>query len=85
MAKQDVKAEVRKFLLDNFSMGDRAVVADGASFMEEHILDSTGFVELVSFIEEAFGIQVDDAEMVPEKLDSLVNIEAFVARKRGAA
>ena len=34
MAKQDVKAEVRKFLLDNFSMGDRAVVADGASFMD---------------------------------------------------
>ena len=52
MAMQDIKAEVRGFLLDNFSMGDRAIVADGASFMEEHILDSTGFVELVSFIEK---------------------------------
>ena len=85
MATQDIKAEVRGFLLDNFSMGDRAIVADGASFMEEHILDSTGFVELVSFIEKTFGIQVDDSEMVPENLDSLLNIEAFVARKRGAA
>ena len=84
MAKQDVKTEVRKFLLDNFSMGESAAIADDASFMEEHVLDSTGFVELVAFVEETFGIKVADAEMLPENLDSLVNIEAFVARKRAA-
>ena len=85
MTQQDIKGTVRRFLLDNFAMGEGAAIADDASFMEGHILDSTGFVELVSFIEETFGIQVDDAEMVPENLDSLANIDAFVARKRGAA
>lgn len=85
MTQQDIKGTVRRFLLDNFAMGEGASIADDASFMEGHILDSTGFVELVSFLEESFGIQVDDAEMVPENLDSLANIDAFVARKRGAA
>lgn len=85
MSQQDIKAAVRKFLLDNFSMGEGAAIADDASFMEGHILDSTGFVELVLFIEESCGIKVDDEEMVPENLDSLSAIEAFVARKRAAA
>jgi acyl carrier protein len=85
MTTQDVKAEVRGYLLENFAMGEGAAIADDASFMEEHILDSTGFVELVAFLEATYGIKVGDAEMLPENLDSLVNIEAFVARKRAAA
>ncbi len=49
-----------------------------------HILDSTGFLELITFLEETFGIAVDDEEMVPENLDSLDNIDGYVARKRAA-
>jgi acyl carrier protein len=82
---QDVKAVVRKFLLDNFAMGGGVTIADDTSFMEDHILDSTGFIELITFIEETFGLVVDDEEMVPENFDSLLNIEAYVARKRSAA
>jgi acyl carrier protein len=78
---QDIKAVVREFLLDNFIMGSGAVIEDGVSFMKGHILDSTGFIELVTFLEEAFGIQVADDEMLPENLDSLVAIEAYVGRK----
>jgi acyl carrier protein len=81
---QDTKAVVRRFLLDNIMMGADAQIGDETSFIEDHILDSTGFIELVTFIEEAFGITVSDEEMLPENFDSLRNIDAYVARKRAA-
>lgn len=79
---QDIKNSVRKFLLDNFVMGGNVTIADDTSFMKAHILDSTGFIELILFIEESFGVKVDDAEMLPENFDSLLNIEGYVDRKR---
>ena len=82
---QDIKAKVRTFLLDNFAMGGGVTIGDDTSFMEDHILDSTGFIELITFIEETFGLAVDDAEMVPENFDSLANIEGYVTRKLAAA
>ena len=78
---QDIKTLARKFILDNFMMGAGATVADDTSFMKQHILDSTGFIELILFIEETFDIKVDDAEMLPENFDSLLNIERYVVRK----
>ena len=81
---QDVKAEVRRFIEDNFIMGAGGVpLADGDSFLERHVLDSTGFLELISYLEETFAIKVGDEEMVPENLDSLDNVARFLARKRG--
>lgn len=79
---QDIKNSVRKFLLDNFVMGGNVTIADDTSFMKTHILDSTGFIELILFIEESFDVKVDDAEMLPENFDSLLNIEGYVDRKR---
>jgi len=81
----NLKQQVRQFILDNFMMGGTADIPDDASFMERHIIDSTGFLELISFVEESFGIQVSDEEMVPENLDSLNNIERYVQQKRAAA
>ena len=80
----NVKQQVRKFILDNFMMGDDADIPDDVSFMDNHIIDSTGFLELILFVEESFNIQVTDSEMVPENLDSLNNIERYVQRKCGA-
>ena len=83
---QDIKSEVRTYLLDNFLMGETGQeIRDDTSFMNNHILDSTGFIELISYLEEQFGIQVQDEEMVPENLDSLANIEHFVSGKRASA
>ena len=79
---QDIKNSVRKFLLDNFVMVGNVTIADDTSFMKTHILDSTGFIELILFIEESFDVKVDDAEMLPENFDSLLNIEGYVDRKR---
>jgi acyl carrier protein len=82
---KDIKPVVRQFLLDNFVMGSNVTIADDASFMKGHILDSTGFIELIMFIEDTYGLKVDDAEMLPENFDSLNNIERYVGKKSAAA
>ena len=80
---EDVKAALRQFIEENFVLGTGGLaLADGDSFLDHHVLDSTGFLELVAFLEETFGIKVGDAEMVPENLDSIANVADFVARKR---
>jgi len=79
------KALVRQFLSDHFLLDAEAQrYADSDSFMARHLLDSMGFMELVAFLEEQFGIQVEDGEIVPANLDSLDAIDAFVTRKRSA-
>jgi acyl carrier protein len=80
--QSDTKAQVRAFINENFIMGAKTVAfGDTDSFMDQHLIDSTGFLELVTWLEETFGIRVEDAEMVPENLDSLAAVEAYVARK----
>ena len=78
----NTKATIRRFVEDNFMMGSRrSAFADNASFMEHHIIDSTGFLELITFIEEMFHMTVEEDEMLPENLDSLDAIHAYLSRK----
>ena len=79
---QDIVAEVRAFLKQNFMLEESVAIEEGTSFMDNHILDSTGFIELITFIEERYGVKVEDEEMVPENFDSLRNIRGYVERKR---
>jgi len=80
----NIKADVRRYIEDNFLLGAGAVApGDDDSFLEHQVLDSTGFLELVTHLEAAYGIQIGDDDMVPENLDSLNAIEAFVQRKKG--
>ena len=79
-------SEIRAFIVSNFLFGQEGKgFADDQSFMETGILDSTGLLELVSFVEEKYGISIGDRELVPENLDSLHNISHLVARKLAAA
>jgi acyl carrier protein len=78
----DVVGQVRRFIEENFLMGGGEPIGERDSLMQNHVLDSTGFLELVGFLETAFDIQVEDLEMVPENLDSLHAIETYVNRKR---
>lgn len=81
---QDVKKTVRQYIADNFMMGESgAAFGDDQSFLDHHIIDSTGFIELVTFLESHYGIQIKDEEMIPENLDSLANIARFIASKQG--
>ncbi len=76
------KTDVKAFIVSNFLFGQEgAGIADTQSFLESGVIDSTGLLELVSFVEQQYGISVGDREMVPENLDSLENISQFVARK----
>jgi len=50
--------------------------------LDEGIIDSTGILELVNFLEEEFSISVDDEELVPENLDSIDNVASYLERKR---
>ena len=77
---------LRAFIAENFMYGgDASALAADRSLIEEGLIDSTGVLELVSFLEERFAIQIGDAEIVPANLDSLAAIVAFVASKNPAA
>jgi acyl carrier protein len=81
----DIKSMLRSYVDENITFGSSArSYGDADSFMDKHILDSTGFLEVIAFLEESFGIQVSDEEMTPENLDSIDNLAAFVARKTSA-
>jgi len=77
-----VRESVRGFLASNFYLPDPSKLADDTSLVESGIVDSTGILEVLSYIEQAFGIRVEDSEAIPANLDSVNNIIAFVGRKR---
>jgi acyl carrier protein len=78
-----IESRIRSFIQDNFLFADNLDnFADGASLIEAGVIDSTGVLELVSFLESDFGITVADADIVPENLDSIASISAFVRSKQ---
>lgn len=78
----DIKTQVKQYILDSFLMGvDTHKVMDNTSFIGNGIIDSTGVLELVAFLERTYSIRVEDAEMVPENLDTLNSIERYVSGK----
>jgi acyl carrier protein len=79
----EIKAQVRSFLTTNFYVADPAALADQASLLDQGLIDSTGVLEVIEFLETTFAITVEDTEMLPENLDSIDRIAAFVERKRG--
>lgn len=77
---------VRQFVIDNFLLGSTDTdFSDTDSFVGSGIIDSTGIMELVMFIEETFDVSLDDSELIPENLDSVANVESFVDRKHSDA
>lgn len=80
-----VREELRKLILENYLFSDNpADLADDASFMDLGVIDSTGIMEVVIFMEENFGIKVLDTDLLPENLDSINALVAFVDRKKSS-
>jgi acyl carrier protein len=80
---QSIQAQIRAFIVDNFLFGDSGNgLAETDSFLEKGIIDSTGVLELVSFIEDTYGFRIEDEELVPENLDTIGDVASFVLRKR---
>jgi len=79
-----IKKDLREFIVDNFMVGSEdETLTDSDSFMEKGIVDSTGVLELTSFVEEKYDFTIEDDEMLPENLDSIDNLVNFISRKRG--
>ncbi|MCW8193299.1 acyl carrier protein [Proteobacteria bacterium 005FR1] len=77
--------KLRSFILENYLFSDdQALLADRDSFLDKGILDSTGILELIFFLEEEFGIQVAEGDMVPENLDSVDNLLRYLNAKAAA-
>ncbi len=85
-SESQVRTELRQFIVENFLMGDAsALPGDSDSFLETGVIDSTGMLEMVMFLEQNFDLKIADRELVPENLDSLSNLVNFVGRKLNAA
>jgi acyl carrier protein len=81
----DFATEIRSFIVETFLMGQEDSLHEDTSLLDAGIIDSTGVLELVTFIEERYGIQVEDHELIPENLDSIANVAAYVHGKLVAA
>ena len=75
--------QIRQFIFENFIFEDdsEALLANDDSFLEKGVIDSTGVLELVMWMEDTFGVHTDDIELVPENLDSVNRLAAFIKRK----
>ncbi len=76
---------IRKFVIDNYLFGEEGTLSDEDSFMETGIIDSTGILELVKFLESTYTIKVTDEELIPDNLDSVSKIVSFILAKQSAS
>lgn len=81
-----IQNQVRAFIIESFLFGEEgSMPGNSASLIDNEVIDSTGVLELVAFIEQTFSVSVDDAEIVPANLDSVDAIARFVAGKTATA
>ncbi|UFS69145.1 acyl carrier protein [Geomonas sp. RF6] len=80
-----MREKIRLFIVDNFLFGDAKGLEDSTSLLGAGVVDSTGILEMVSFLEQEFAIKIQDEELVPEHLDSINSISLFLQRKLGVA
>lgn len=80
----ETKQRVRQFILENFYISNPAEISDDTLLVSNGYVDSTGMLEVISFLETEFGIQISDQETTPENLESVQRISDFVARKKAA-
>ena len=80
--EQDVKQQIIDFITNNFLFDDaQASLNEKESLLETGVIDSTGVLELIAFIEETYGIKVEDEEIIPENLDTILDITYFIKQK----
>jgi len=78
----DIKKKIKVFIIENFLLGDSSNnLNDEDSFFEKGIIDSTGVLELVSFVEKSFNVKFEDEELIPDNLDSINKVSDFILKK----
>lgn len=84
MTSENVKTTIREHIRNRFMIGMATdALKDSDSLLEKGVIDSTGVLELVGFLEETFGIRIEDEELIPDNLESIDNAISFVLRKVG--
>lgn len=84
LSKETIRRDLRQFIIDSFMVGSEdETLNDSDSFLDKGIVDSTGVLELTSFIEEKYAFTIADDEMKPENLDSIEYLVRFIANKKG--
>ena len=78
-------ATVREFIAENFLFRADADVSDDQSLLDSGVIDSTGVLELIAFLEQTYGIRVADEEIVPDNLDSIDNMTRYLSTKLAMA
>jgi len=78
------KEKIKAFIVENFLFGEDNGLKDETSFLDEGIIDSTGILELVDFLEQEFSVTIEDEELTPENLDTIANVDNFISRKLAA-
>jgi acyl carrier protein len=85
-SQETIEQEVRQFLKENFPLSADGVDLSGEdSLIEVGVIDSTGVLELIGFIEERYEVEIADEEVLPENLDSIANITRFVGEKKAGS
>jgi acyl carrier protein len=77
----DVRQRTRSFIEQNYYVGDGEPLSDEASLIRTGVVDSTGILEIIAFVESEFGLEVEDRDAIPANLESIARIAAFVERK----
>jgi acyl carrier protein len=77
----NTQERVRQFILENFYVSDRADLTDEISLLDSGVVDSTGMMDVILFLETEYGIHIEDHETVPENLESISQIAVFVGDK----
>jgi acyl carrier protein len=80
--KLTVQARARRFVVENFYAADPSEISDDTSLITSGLVDSTGMLEVIAFLESEYGFKIEDREMVPANLETINRIAAFVARKK---
>jgi len=84
MKTMELRDQLHGFVVENFLFGDTEPLKDDQmSLLDNGIMDSVGVMELVAFLEQDRSLTIDDAELIPENLDSIANLVGFVTRKQG--
>ena len=80
-----MREQLRSFIVENFLFGQQVELTDDASLQEAGIIDSTGVLELVTFLEQTYRVEISDSELMPENLDSIDRLVRFLQQKSRAA
>ncbi len=81
-ASETAREELRQFIVESFLFGRDSSFSNEDSLLEKGLIDSTGVLELIAFLKEKYGVSVEEAEMIPDNLDSIQSLSAFIQRKQ---